>query len=215
MSDYQPPFHITGRMTSLIAEICEQAGRMAILYKGTASQRCRRENRIRTIHPLADGNGRIGRLWHTLLLGSWKELFFWLPVEELIRERQKEYYDALGRADKEADSAGFVELMLDMLKTSLQRLADAGNDQDTAPVSDQVTAPVSCQASTRDQSPVERLLSAPGNDTLPAKALMERLGLFHKATFRKNYLNPALDQKCIERTIPDRPNSRNQKYRKV
>ena len=48
------------------------------------------------IHPFADGNGRMGRMWHSLLLGQWKELFYWLPIEELIRTRQKEYYDALG-----------------------------------------------------------------------------------------------------------------------
>lgn len=54
----------------------------------------------------------MGRMWHTLLLGKWKELFFWLPVEELIKSSQKEYYDALSTADRLADSAGFVELML-------------------------------------------------------------------------------------------------------
>ena len=64
------------------------------------------------IHPFSDGNGRMGRMWHTLLLAQWKELFFWLPVEELIQARQQEYYDALGTADAQADSAGFVELML-------------------------------------------------------------------------------------------------------
>ena len=64
------------------------------------------------IHPFADGNGRMGRMWHSLLLGTWKEIFFWRPVEELIHSRQQEYYDALGTADKQADSSVFVELML-------------------------------------------------------------------------------------------------------
>lgn len=64
------------------------------------------------IHPFADGNGRMGRMWHSILLGTWKEIFFWLPVEELIQSRQQEYYDALGTADKQADSSVFVELML-------------------------------------------------------------------------------------------------------
>ncbi len=74
------------------------------------------------IHPFADGNGRMGRMWHTLLLGKWKELFFWLPVEELIQSRQKEYYEALGEADRIADSAGFVELMLEIIRGSLKEL---------------------------------------------------------------------------------------------
>lgn len=66
------------------------------------------------IHPFADGNGRIGRMWHSMLLGKWNELFYWLPIEELIRNRQQAYYHALGQAHREADSAAFVELMLNI-----------------------------------------------------------------------------------------------------
>lgn len=156
------------------------------------------------IHPFADGNGRMGRMWHSLLLGKWKEMFFWLPIEELIQSRQKEYYDALGAADKQADSAGFVELILEIIRDSLTEITVIGRstDQDSDQVTDQ------------DKTPIERILSALGDETLSATDLMERLGLSHKPTFRKNYLNPALEQKLIERTIPNKPNSRNQKYRK-
>lgn len=156
------------------------------------------------IHPFADGNGRMGRMWHSLFLGKWKELFFWLPIEELIQSRQKEYYDALDAADKQVDSAGFVELMLEIIRDSLKEVTVVGRstDQDGDQVTDQ------------DKSPVDRLLSVLGNDMLSATEIMERLGLSHRPTFRKNYLNPALEQNLIERTIPDRPNSKNQKYRK-
>ena len=333
MSDYKPPFHMTDKMTSLIAEISEQVGRITVLQEGTISPHLRRENRIRTIHaslaiehnslsleqvtaiidgkrvlgnpneikevqnayeayelmlqldpssvddllkahklmmnglvpengkfrsggvgvfdgevlihmappaefvpehihnlfawyqqsalhpliksavfhyefefihPFADGNGRMGRMWHSLLLSNWKELFFWLPIEELIQSRQKEYYDALGAADKQTDSAGFVELMLEIIRDSLENVTVVGRstDQDGDQVTDQ------------DNTSVERLLSALGNDTLSATELMEQLGLSHRPTFRKNYLHPALEQNLIERTIPDKPNSKNQKYRK-
>ncbi len=156
------------------------------------------------IHPFADGNGRMGRMWHSLLLGKWKEMFFWLPIEELIQSRQKEYYDALGAADKQANSAGFVELMLEIIRDSLTEITVVGRS--TVQDGDQVTD--------QDKTPIERILSILGDETLSATELMEQLGLSHRPTFRKNYLNPALEQKLIERTIPDKPNSKNQKYRK-
>ena len=65
-----------------------------------------------------------------------------------------------------------------------------------------------------NDAPVAKLLAVLGDETLSATELMERLALSHKATFRKNYLNPALEKYQIEWTIPERPNSRNQKYRK-
>lgn len=131
-------------------------------------------------------------------------MFFWLPIEDLIQSRQKEYYDALGTADKQADSAGFVELMLEIIRDSLTEITVVGRiaDQDGDQVTDQ------------DKTSIERILSALGDETLLATELMERLGLSHRPIFRKNYLNPALEQKLIERTIPDKPNSKNQKYRK-
>ena len=156
------------------------------------------------IHPFVDGNGRLGRMWHSLLLGKWKELFFWLPMEELIQSRQKEYYEALGAADMQADSAGFVELMLEIIRDSLLEITVVGSssDQDSDQVNDQ------------DETCVKRLLAILGEDTLSAVEIMERLGLSHRPTFRKNYLNPALEKPFIERTIPDKPNSKNQRYRR-
>ncbi len=148
------------------------------------------------IHPFADGNGRMGRMWHTLLLSQWNELFAWLPIEELIRERQQEYYDALAVADKKADCTEFVEMMMSIILDALNELDKT--DQDNDQVSDQV----------------KTLLDCMGNDELSAAQLMERLGLSHRPTFRKNYLRPALDMGLIEMTVPDKPNSRNQKYRK-
>lgn len=156
------------------------------------------------IHPFVDGNGRLGRMWHSLLLGKWRELFFWLPMEELIQSRQKEYYEALGVADMQADSAGFVELMLEIIRDSLLEITVVGSssDQDSDQVNDQ------------DETCVKRLLAILGEDTLSAVEIMERLGLSHRPTFRKNYLNPALEKLFIERTIPDKPNSKNQRYRR-
>lgn len=329
MSEYKPPFHMTDRITNLVAEISEQIGRIRVLSHGNLNPHLRKENRIRTIHsslaiehnslsleqvtaivdgrhilgnpneirevrnaydayemelsldpysvsdllkahrvmmeglipengkfrsggvgifdgdvvvhmapparlvpgeiedlfawyrsseihplirsaifhyefefihPFADGNGRMGRMWHSLLLGKWNELFYWLPIEELIRSRQQEYYDALGKSDREADSSAFVELMLEIILDTLKETAVVGNAD-----SDKTNLP----------SPsIQKLMEALGDEELSAVEIMERLGISHRPTFRKNYLNPALDLGLIEMTIPDKPNSRNQKYRK-
>ncbi|MBU5462702.1 Fic family protein [Lachnoclostridium sp. MSJ-17] len=71
------------------------------------------------IHPFSDGNGRIGRLWHTLLLSKWNPLFAWVPVESIIHDRQSEYYLAINNANNAADSTCFIEFMLSAIKDAL------------------------------------------------------------------------------------------------
>ena len=77
---------------------------------------------IEFIHPFTDGNGRIGRLWQTLILSKWNELFAWLPVETVVHENQQGYYDALQTAGQAADSEAFVEFMLNAVLQALDEL---------------------------------------------------------------------------------------------
>ncbi|MCL2200752.1 MAG: Fic family protein [Oscillospiraceae bacterium] len=149
------------------------------------------------IHPFPDGNGRMGRMWQTLLLYRWKEIFAWLPVETMVWERQQEYYAAIGSSNDAGDCAEFLRFMLQAIWDTLELYASA--DQ----VSDQVS----------DQ--VKRVLSVVGAKTLSALEIMELLGLKHRPTFRKNYLHPALEAGLIEMTMPQSPNAHNQKYRRV
>ena len=72
------------------------------------------------IHPFADGNGRMGRLWHTRLLIEWDPLFAWLPVESIIHDRQQEYYDAINRSNLAGASTVFIEFMLSAIRTALR-----------------------------------------------------------------------------------------------
>lgn len=74
---------------------------------------------LELIHPFADGNGRVGRLWHTLLLSKWNPVFAWLPVESIIHDRQQEYYDTINASNDAGESTPFIGFMLSAIKASL------------------------------------------------------------------------------------------------
>lgn len=71
------------------------------------------------IHPFSDGNGRMGRLWQTLILSQWHPLFLSLPLESVIKEHQQHYYQALEQADDEANSTPFIHFMLSVIAETL------------------------------------------------------------------------------------------------
>jgi len=76
------------------------------------------------IHPFEDGNGRMGRLWQTVILKEWKTVFAWLPIETLIKERQNEYYQALALSDARSDSTDFIEFMLSVILHTIDTIVD-------------------------------------------------------------------------------------------
>lgn len=143
------------------------------------------------IHPFSDGNGRMGRLWQTLILGQWREIFYSLPIENTIKKNQQDYYDALAVADDKAECTVFIEFMLTVILAGIHA---------SDPVNDLVS------------DPVEKLLLALGDGCLSSAQLMAKVGLSHKPTFRKNYLLPALQQGFISMNHPNTPNSPKQKY---
>lgn len=79
------------------------------------------------IHPFTDGNGRMGRLWQTLILKNFAPVFEFLPIEILIKQRQQEYYDALSKSDKSGSSTAFIEFMLSVIDQSLENLLSIQN----------------------------------------------------------------------------------------
>ena len=145
------------------------------------------------IHPFADGNGRMGRLWQTLILVHWNKLFADIPVESLVYAHQSDYYEALQRSTEETDSAPFIEFMLRVILESVTESAIP-----------QVAPQVAPQ--------VERLLKILVAE-MSREDLQSALGLVDRKSFRERYLKPALDAGLIEMTIPGKPNSRLQKYR--
>lgn len=91
------------------------------------------------IHPFQDGNGRMGRLWQTVILKEWKTFFAWLPVETIIKENQTEYYKALSASDTNADSTAFIEFMLDVILKEIEKNIAIQNGV-TVKVTQKVTA---------------------------------------------------------------------------
>ena len=92
------------------------------------------------IHPFQDGNGRMGRLWQTVILKEWKSIFAWLPVETIIKERQAEYYIALNSSDTSADSTAFIEFMLTAILDEINKHIDSQDKKVTVKVTAKVTA---------------------------------------------------------------------------
>ncbi|WP_010259698.1 Fic family protein [Treponema primitia] len=100
---------------------------------------------IETIHPFADGNGRMGRLWQTLLLAKWNTIFAWIPMESVLYQNRPQYYQAIEDAREANDSAVFIEFtlsaILDIIGIQAKRqLDDPVND----PVNDPAKALLTC-----------------------------------------------------------------------
>lgn len=74
------------------------------------------------IHPFEDGNGRMGRLWHSLILQRHHPLFAQVPVESAIRDRQADYYAVLGQCDKAGHSTAFIEFALELTLEALKHV---------------------------------------------------------------------------------------------
>ena len=148
------------------------------------------------IHPFSDGNGRMARLWHTAFLSKWKPVFEYIPIESQIEKFQDEYYEAISRCHVAGKSTIFIEFMLSQI--------------------DKILDDISTQISEKNEylpETVQKLLEVMEYDVpYTGNALMERLGLKAREGFRRNYLHPAVEMNLIQMTIPDKPNSRNQRY---
>lgn len=148
------------------------------------------------IHPFADGNGRMARLWQTSLLCEWNPIFQYLPIESRVHAFQSEYYEAISKCHSEGSSNTFIVFMLEKISETLDLYLQQASSGD-AQLSDYV----------------RRLLDVMEYDVpYTAKRIMELLSLKSKETLRKHYINPALEMGLIVISIPDKPTSRNQTY---
>lgn len=149
------------------------------------------------IHPFSDGNGRMARLWQTVLLSKWNSLFRYIPLESRIQDFQEGYYDAIAASNGTGNSDVFILFMLHRIDEILEEILQTSPGQDR-------------------ESRISRLLAVmTRGETYTALELMGLMGLKTRKTFRENYLVPALEKGLIMMTQPDKPRSRNQKYRVV
>lgn len=147
---------------------------------------------VEFIHPFEDGNGRMGRLWQTLILSRWNPLFATVPVESLIHARQGDYYRAIRECSAQGESTKFVEFifMLDAILAALR----------------------TPQATPQANPQVGRLLSVL-QGSMSRRQIQAALGLRDRKSLRLRYLLPALRGGYIEMTRPDAPSAANQRYR--
>ncbi|MDO5562637.1 MAG: Fic family protein [Synergistaceae bacterium] len=155
---------------------------------------------IETIHPFADGNGRIGRLWQTLLLAKWNAIFAWIPMESVLYEKRSQYYLAIENARKADDSGAFIEF-------TLSAVLDTIADQEKHQVQHQEKHQV-------DVSDTQiRVLKALKDRTLSRKEIFTAIGKNGDSRAFKRHIAPLVETGLIEMTVPGKLNSRLQKYR--
>ena len=148
------------------------------------------------IHPFGDGNGRTARFWQNLLLKKWNNIFEFVPLESQIYKYQNEYYHKIDLCHKNGNSNEFIEFILLMLNEILDDVL-VSTQKESKHISEQVN----------------KLLEVM-DDEIPysANELLLLLNIKSKETLRGSYLNPALENGLIKMTLPDKPNSKNQRY---
>lgn len=186
-----PPHMVSGLMNDLISWMKRSEGVVHPLILSAVFH-----YEFVFIHPFADGNGRMARLWHTVILYRWRNIFEYIPLESQIERFQTEYYDAIAQCHVNGNSDVFIEFMLDMIDKILDEVI------------------LQINKSNADTSEyVKRMLDVMEYDVpYTSNAIMEALGLKSKEALRKNYIKPAIELGLIRMTLPDKPNSKNQRY---
>ena len=110
-----PPHMVNGLMKSLLSWVKKSDGKVHPLIMAAVFH-----YEFVFIHPFSDGNGRMARLWHTVILYRWRSVFEYIPLESQIERFQEQYYDAIAKCNANGNSDIFIEFMLDMIDMGLR-----------------------------------------------------------------------------------------------
>ncbi len=172
-------------MVSRLFEWCRNSGYPMYLTAAIAHYY------IESIHPFRDGNGRMGRYWHSAMLRKQDRLFRMVSIENAARTHQQEYYDVLERCQSVQDCTEFVEFMLLLTKSALEELSFLLDPR------------------------ISALLRSMGPKPLSSAEIMGRMGLKDRVNFQTKYLRPAVEHGFVEPTDPEHPRNPHQKYRRI
>ena len=139
------------------------------------------------IHPFQDGNGRIGRLWHSLILSKWKKIFAWLPVESLVQKYQKEYYISINNSNRDGESTEFILFMLRIINETLIELIE------TEKMTDKLTGKMTDKNEERTKLVIKYLNQNNSINNKDAKNLLD----ISEATARR-FLNKLVKENILE-----------------
>jgi Fic family protein len=155
---------------------------------------------IETIHPFEDGNGRMGRLWQTLILAKWNAIFAWIPMESVLYQNKPQYYQAIEDARKADDSGTFIEFILSALYEIISM-------QEKHQVEHEVKHQV-------DLSDIQIVvLRSLGYKSMSRKEIFTVIDMNGDSRSFKRHIEPIIVYGLVEMTVPDKPNSRLQRYR--
>lgn len=155
------------------------------------------------IHPFADGNGRMGRLWQTLILAKWKEIFAWIPMESAVYSHRPQYYEAIAASSAQNDAGPFIEFSLSAILSSLLEQKEAQGKH-----RDEHRDGPGCELSETQQAVLRALEGGP----LSRRELFEAIGLRGDSRAFKRHVEPLISAGLVSMTLPDSPSSKMQKY---
>lgn len=149
------------------------------------------------IHPFKDGNGRTARFWQNALLGKWRPIFYWLPIENQIHKYQNDYYQAISKSHVDGNSNPFIIFMLKMINETIDELIESEK---------LIQSSISIY--------IDKLMNAlKKNIWYTSSEILSLLHLKSKETLRKNYIDPAIKNGLMILEFPNKPTSRNQRYK--